>query len=413
MINTFRNYLKEAKSTAPLSDGPLTHLYHTSSLGHMAGEDGASHAIGSLNTLFSHLVKGKLPKDLKVKVDGSPSVVMSGPSAKYPNGTVATKSAFNVNPKINASHEDIDTNHGDKLGLADKLKDLHDSVSKIIPPGMTVQGDLMHSGDKDVREELIDGRPHLTFKSNLIRYAVPSDSEEADKIRNSKIGVALHTMYDEHGRAKPISETDMAKLGQHPDVHVMSVIPTNPPAMDKDTAAKINQHLTKATVHHDALTRPDDSGTTGYDAIHPHGLSMETYVNHTIRENKPQSVSGYTQWLADRGEKEAMKMKTAGSQAKKRADAQEKIAHVKKNKAHFDNAFGLQSELEKATSHMSDAMAQTHGYRSFIGDQETGPEGHVYNYKGKSVKIVRRRPEEGSSGVAFSQANLQKGGVGK
>lgn len=413
MVSTFRSYLNEVKSTAPLNNGPLTHLYHTSSLGHMAGEEGTGHAIGALNTLFSHLIKGKLPKDLKVKVDGSPSVVMSGPSAKHPAGTVATKSAFNVNPKINASHEDIDKNHGDKLGLADKLKDLHDAVAKVIPPGMTVQGDLMHSGDKDVREELIDGKPHLTFKSNLIRYAVPSDSEEADKIRSSKVGVALHTIYDEHGRAKPISETDMAKMGQHPDVHVMSVIPTNPPALDKDAATKINQHLTSAAVHHDAMTRPDEHGNTGYDAVQPHGLSLETYVNHTIRENKPQSLAGYTQWLSDRGEKEAMKMKTIGSQAKKRADAQEKIDHVKKNKAHFENALALQHHLEKATSHMSDAMAGTHGYRSFIGDQETGPEGHVYNYKGKSVKIVRRRPEEGGTGVAFSQANLQKGGVGK
>lgn len=413
MINTFRNYLIEAKSAAPLSDGPLTHLYHTSSLGHLGGEEGANHSIGALNTLFSHLVKGKMPKDVKVKVDGSPSVVMTGPSAKYPAGTVATKSAFNVNPKINASHEDIDRHHGDKLGLADKLKDLHDSVAKIIPPGMTVQGDLMHSGSKDVREEMIDGHPHLTFKSNLIRYAVPSESEEADKIRNSKVGLAIHTIYDEHGRAKPISEADMAKLGQHPDVHVMSVMPTNPPVMDKDQAAKINQHLTSAAVHHDALRLPDQNGATGYEAIQPHGLNMETYVNHTIRENKPQSVGGFMQWLQDRGEREAMKMKTAGSQMKKRADAQQNIAYIKKNKHHFENAFNMQHHLEKATSHMSDVMANTHGYRSFIGDQETGPEGHVYNYKGKSVKIVRRRPEEGGTGVAFSQANLQKGGVGK
>lgn len=408
---TFRSYLLEAKSTAPLGDGPLTHLYHTSSLGHLGGEDAADHSIGALNTLFSHLVRGKLPKDLKVKVDGSPSVVMSGPSAATPNGTVATKSAFNVNPKINASHEDIDRNHGDKLGLADKLKDLHDAVSKVVPPGMTVQGDLMHSGNKDVREEMIDGKPHLTFKSNLIRYAVPSDSEEAEKIKNSKVGVAIHTMYDEHGRAKPVSEADMAKMNQHPDVHVMSVIPTNPPVMDKGVAAKINQHLTTAAVHHDNLRQPDVEGKTGYEAIAPHGLAMETYINHTIRENKPQSIGGFMQWISDRGEKEAMKMKTAASQTKKRAAAQEVISHIKKNKAHFENAFDLQQHLEKATSHMADAMASTHGYRSFIGDVETGPEGHVYNYKGKSVKVVRRRSEEG--GVAFSQANLQKGGVGK
>lgn len=407
-VASFRNYLIEARASDPLGDGPLTHLYHTSSLGHMAGEKGTDHALGVLNKLYSHIVKGKLPKDVKVKVDGSPSVVLSGPSAKYPSGTVATKSAFNVNPKINASHEDIDRNHGDKLGLAEKLKDLHDNVSKIIPPGMTVQGDLVHSGSKDVREEMIDGVPHLTFKSNLIRYAVPSDSEEAEKIRNSKVGIALHTVYDEHGRARPMSDADNAKIGQHPDVHIMSVNATNPPVIDKDKAAAIHGLLGAAEVHHESLKQPDDRGVTGYEAIAPHGQTMETYVNHTIRENKPQSLDGFMEWINNRGEKEAMKMKTEVAQNRKRQEAQSIISHIKKNRGHFENAFALQTALENATSHLSDSMMSTHGYRSFIGDRETGPEGHVY----RGVKIVRRRPGE-EGGVAFSQANLQKGGVGK
>jgi hypothetical protein len=412
MLN-FRHYLLEAKAAAVLGDGPLTHLYHTSSLGHLAGADGTEHGLGALNTLLSHVIKGKLPKDLKVKVDGSPSVVVSGPSAKHPAGTVATKSAFNANPKINASHEDIDRNHGDKLGLAEKLKDLHDNVPSILPPGMTVQGDLVHSGNKDVREEMIDGVPHLTFKSNLLRYAVPSNSEEAEKIRNSKVGVALHTIYDEHGRAKPISEDDMARIGQHPDVHFMSVMPTNPPVIDKDTVSRVQQHLQNAAAHHEALSKPDQDGHTGYDLVTPHGMALETYVNHTIREGKPQSLGGFTQWLQDRGEKEAMKMKTAASQNSKRQAAQGVIMHVRRNKAHFENALGLQQEMEQATSHLSDSMTNTHGYRSFIGDQEVGPEGHVYNYKGSSVKVLRRRPDEESGKLSFTAANLQKGGVGK
>lgn len=412
MLN-FRHYLREAREAAVLGDGPLTHLYHTSSLGHLAGAEGTAHAIGALSTLHSHIVKGKLPKDLKVKVDGSPSVVASAPSAKYPDGTVATKAAFNVNPKINASHEDIDRNHGDKLGLAEKLKDLHDNLPRILPPGMTVQGDLMHSGSKDVREEMIDGKPHLTFKSNLLRYAVPSDSEEAEKIRNSKVGIALHTIYDEHGKAKPISEEDMAKIGQHPDVHLMSVMPTNPPIIDKQTSAKIQQHIQNASAYHDALSQPDEEGNTGYDMIAPHGMPLETYVNHSIREGKPQSLGGFTQWMHDRGEREASKMKTPAAQNSKRQAAQEVIMHVKRNKAHFENALGLQQELEHATSHLSDSMTGTHGYRSFIGDQEVGPEGHVYNYKGSSVKVLRRRPDEETGKMSFTAANLQKGGVGK
>lgn len=410
----FRSYLAEARQAEVLGDGPLTHLYHTSSLGHLAGAKGTEHAINALSTLHAGVVKGKLPKELSVKVDGSPSVVITGPNAKNPMGTVATKSAFNVNPKINASHEDIDRNHGDKLGLADKLKDVLDNAHHIIPPGMMVQGDVIHGGAKDVQHEDIEGVPHHSFKANLIRYAVPSDSDEAQKIDQSKVGLALHTIYDEHGKARPMTADDFAKLGQHPDVHLMPVHPTNPPTLDPNKSNMIAGHLQNASNIHQAMMEPDQmTGQNGYDAISPHGLDLETYVNHTIRNGEKQSLGGYMQWLSARGDREANKVKTPAAQQRKRAVAAQQIAYVKHNKGHFNNAINLQNELENATSHLSDSLMFTHGYRSFIGNQETGPEGHVYNYKGKSVKIVRRRPDEATGGVAFSQANLQKGGQGR
>lgn len=405
MIN-FKEYLLEARSSAPLNDGPLLHLSHTSELGHKMGEAGTEHALGALGTLYKHAAKGTLPKELSVKVDGAPSVVIDGPNSRNPMGSVGTKATFNANPKINASHEDIDANHGHSLGLSSKLKDVLDSAHKVIPPGMRVQGDVTHGGAKDISIQDIDGVPHATWKSNLMKYAVPVDSEEGQKALNSKVGLALHTVYDETGRARPITQEDMNRIGSHPDVHIMSVFPTNPAAMTPEHAKAINGHLQAAAQHHEALKGP------GYAAVTPHGIDLETYINSTIRNGGQQSLGGYMQWLADRGEKKASAVKTAPAQARKRQEAQIQIAHVKKNKKHFENALGLQNAVENATSTMSDALANTHGYRTFIGDQETGPEGHVYNYKGKSVKIIRRRPSEEGK-VAFSQANLQKGGFGK
>lgn len=412
-MQNFRDFLAEARSAAAMEDGPLTHLFHSSSLPHLAGPKGTDHAIGALSTLYQNIAKGKLPKELAVKVDGSPSVVISGPTAKHPGGTVATKSAFNVNPKINSSHHDIDINHGDKIGLADKLKDIYDNVPMMIPPGMTVQADLLHSGAKDTRQEMIDGVQHTTFKSNLLRYGVPSDSEEAQNILNSKVGLAIHTIYDENGKPRPVSDEDLAKIRPHPSVHLMNVKPMNPPVITPEQAQAVQQHLQNAQNLHAAMMQADPkTGLNAYQVVEPHGLNMETYVNHTIRHGEPQSIGGFMQWNLDRAEREASKMKSPAGQLKKRLQGQQIIADIKKNKAHFQNAMQLQQELEGATSHLSDTMMSTHGYRSFIGDQETGPEGHVYNYKGKSVKIVRRRPSE-AGGVAFSQANLQKGGVGK
>lgn len=400
MLLNFRNYLIEARDSNIMGAGPLLHSYHPSSLGHLAGPEGTARALETLNNLHEHIKKGKLPAETSVKVDGSPSLVLTGPSAGAPRGSVSTKTQeVTKNPKINKSHEDIDINHGDKPLLANKLKDVHDIVASTIPPGMKVQGDLMHTGH-DVATEDIEGVPHYTFKSNLMKYAVPVESEEGQKVGNSKVGLAIHTIYDEHGNARPIKDSELAKLSQNPDVHMMSVKPEGKPEIDFQKSNRVAQHLQNAAAIHDAMVK---SG--GYEPVMQHGQDLETYVNHTVRHNQPQNLEGFAQWIADRGERKASEMKTAKSQAMKREAAQAVIDHVMRHKEHFNNALALQNELENATSHLSDSMMRTHGYRTFIGDQEVGPEGHMLN----GLKIVRRRSDPETGRPGFSQMNFQQG----
>ena len=65
---------------------------------------------------------------------------------------VASKSAFNKNPKINYTHEDIEKNHGHAPGLVSKLKAALDHLPKVTKPGKVYQGDFMyHKDDGDVR----------------------------------------------------------------------------------------------------------------------------------------------------------------------------------------------------------------------------------------------------------------------
>lgn len=412
----FKDFLIEARASQGAIDPNEIHLPHPSSFGHMNGGSGTEMVMNALSDLYKHVSRGSVPPGASVKADGAPAIDMEGPTNRHVQGSVATKSqAIAKNPKINASHEDVDANYGEaeKLGLNHKLKSVLDVIPKILPPGMKVKADIMHGGGKTTHTETIDGVPHTMFSSNLIRYGVPTDSPEAERIANSKIGLAIHGIYDKTGKLRPISQQELGMLNDHPDVHVMSLQHDNPPVVTPEQAKRVQGHLKAAAAFHQALSpQVDEIGnptSSGYDAVLPHGLDLETYVNHTIRQGVPQHVGGFMQWLQDRGEKQASKVVTEPAKNRKRAEAQKIIAHVKANKHHFDNALRLQQELEGATNVLSDTMNNTHRYRAFIGDQETGPEGHYINHKGVSLKIVRRRPDEGSTAPAFSQANLQQG----
>jgi hypothetical protein len=59
----------------------------------------------------AHMTSGAKSSNLTMKYDGSPSLVF-GHHPSNGKFFVATKSAFNKNPKINHTEKDIDKNHG-------------------------------------------------------------------------------------------------------------------------------------------------------------------------------------------------------------------------------------------------------------------------------------------------------------
>ena len=57
-----------------------------------------------------------------------------------------------------------------------------------------LQGDIAFT-QKDLSTETFDGEKYITFQPNTIVYAVPANSDLADKIKAAKIGVMFHTQY--------------------------------------------------------------------------------------------------------------------------------------------------------------------------------------------------------------------------
>jgi hypothetical protein len=382
-MKTFKTYLLEAKETGE----KLLHLQHMEDLHIDHGKSGFDHAVKALHQTKEHVESGKADSSLTTKIDGSPSVVM-GHHPKTGKYFVASKSAFNKDPKINYTHEDIERNHGHAPGLVEKLKAALDHGHKIVPKSGVFQGDILHAGAHDMKHT----KSGVSIKPNTITYK--AKGEEADKLKKSKFGVALHTEY--HGsdledmKAAPIS--DHSKFKSHEDVYAPSVAyKGSGKKLSGPAEKKFHAHVAAATEAHGAID---------HSHIEQHREHLNTYINQTVRTGETPSHAGYLKHLEDKKNKAVSSVKTEKAKSAKSILHQSRVdlaagAHKGSIEAALKAHHHLQSAKNILVKHMDDSHT---GLESSINGKKTGPEGYVSNVNGKSAKLVNR--------AQFSRANL-------
>ncbi len=177
--------------------GKLKHLTHLEDLIIEDGLEGAQYAQDIIESL-SNLLAGETPKrDIRVttKLDGAPSLVC-GINPENGQFFVASKAAFNANPKINYTVEDIARNHGNSTGLQQKLEYALKYMPSVIVDGV-YQADLLYVKDDLIAmKDPITGEEMLTFHPNTIVYGVPKQSELGSQVLRSQMGVCIHTKYE-------------------------------------------------------------------------------------------------------------------------------------------------------------------------------------------------------------------------
>ncbi len=130
---------------------------------------------------------------LQVKIDGSPSCFF-GTDPLDSKFFVATKGLFNKNPKLVKSQADARKMfHGD---LGEKMATAFGYLVNFhINPDLVYQSDILFTG-RDKKMAVIDGQKYVTFKPNVLVYAVsPSLKELYNNIITAKLGLVVHTMY--------------------------------------------------------------------------------------------------------------------------------------------------------------------------------------------------------------------------
>lgn len=382
---TFKTFITEEG----LIHKHLTHLQHAEDLPLVAGEQGYHHAIGALKAVNDQL-EGKFnPTKTTIKYDGSPSVVF-GHNPENGKFFVASKSAFNKDPKLNYTPEDIAKNHGHAPGLVDKLTHALEHLKKIAPKNGVYQGDLMYTED-----DKHESKDAYNFTPNTIMYSAPKKSEEGKKMASSKLGIAVHTQY--HGRTIQSMKATGDVTGNfkaHKDVHVL------PHEVNMGDAFRTGKDMTAFDHHIKAAERVKTNMKS--DALHhvmTHGADLSVYFNSTVRDNKTPTAAGYRLHLLNQGKKAVDGVKTPTSKQKHFDVMQSKLRHVEEHQKHFDEFFKLHRHLQLAKDALVNQLkTTTHGYEHSIGGKEASPEGFVAHHNGYPVKLVNR--------AEFSHANF-------
>jgi hypothetical protein len=384
-FNTFLQ-LNESREA---NEEKLTHLEHAEDHVVNAGAEGFHHAYNNLMDVHNKLLGNKNDTKVTMKYDGSPSVIF-GTNPDNGKFFVASKSAFNAQPKINYTPEDIERNHGHAPGLVAKLKAALEHLPKVTPSHGIYQGDIMHtSGDVQYH----NGK--ASFKPNTITYSAPADTKSGKQALNSKIGIAVHTAY--HGPTLESMKAQYApKLNEftkHPDVHMISTDhDVNKVKYTPQQQAEFNQHINAAS------KAAGGANTETYNATAPHTAHIKQYINQTVRNGTVPNHKDFVSYLEGQRDKDVGSVKTPAAQDRKRTIHNSRITDVVRNEKHFDRLFQIHSHLQKAKDVLTNALSSHSEFGHTINGKKTKPEGFVVVRGNRPTKFVDR--------AEFSKANF-------
>lgn len=334
-----------------------------------------------------------------INVDDDEIVVHNSPAVFVVNGDngvgVATKSFFNVSPKINYTEQDIDKNHTGTL--AKKLKVALKYLPSVIPPTRNVvyQGDMLFTDD--LRYFTKDGVKLIGFHPNTIVYTVDAEGPTGKQIAQAKIGIAFHTQYKWDGLNPATAE--VTKFGISKDI-----FKDNPNVFIIDTISNFDNKSTKFDKNYDSQF--NEIRTLGnniqWELLEQPLVSQTimTFINTHFRENKQmQPPIKRAQQLFDYIDNVVEKTKQTKKTQKGKDAVDTKYADVLALKDHKATMINLMKIFDIVTSikldiiHFVDRMST---FNNFVIDSSgnliaTGQEGYVITQtSAKGVKLVDR-----------------------
>ena len=397
---SFKQYLSEEKNL---------HMTHAEDAVIDGGVTGTRNVINYFRALRDMLSGNtKAPVNVSVKWDGAPAV-FAGIDPSDGKFFVAKKGIFNKNPKVYKTDADIDADT--KGDLNDKLKLALAELPKLGITGV-VQGDFLYSKN-DLKEDTIDGEPHITFHPNTIVYAVPKKSGLAKKILRSKIGVVWHTKYRgdsfETMRASFGEEiaSDLKEVSSVWSVDAVFKDLSGSATMTAAETKKVTQMLSEVGKIFRTVGKNILNGLSDNEELR---LRTNVYINSKVREgqrvgNPKVFVRGLIKYIEDYYQKEADKRKTDKGKQAQYDKRDSVLEYFKKNDTRkIEQVFEMYNLLVDIKHMIIGKLNQVEGLKTLLktskGYEVTGQEGFVAidHYGKNALKLVDR--------LQFSKANF-------
>ena len=388
-MQSFKRFLTEK-----VSKGKNTHLIHIEDDIFEDGKAGGRDALNFLESVVNMLAGSSMGKvSVTTKWDGAPAV-FAGTNPENGKFFVATKSLFNVSPKVNHTSADIRRNHSG--GLADKLQVALKELSKLGIKGI-LQGDMMF-GPGDVKKEKIDGESMLTFTPNTITYAVPVNSKFGSRINKAKMGIVFHTSYS--GKTirdlKASFAVSVKGLKKTSSVWFDDATFRNTTGRAMFTASEtvaVRKALAEANVQFRAVGRYADTLKARTDVI----PDLNRFINIKVREGKTDfSSAEFMDWFMKERNVKIGDLKRLETKQRKRAEKNDAVGFMFRTQADLQQLFQFRSSVTKVKTMLVRKLEQIQGIGTFLrtdnGFKVTAPEGFVAvdTMSNKALKLVDR-----------------------
>lgn len=372
------------------------HLDHVEDVILNDGLAGAHIALNFIESVAKNLA-GSSNKTVNVttKWDGSPAIVC-GVNPENGRFFVGTKGAFSKgSPKIIYNEDDIKRFYKGKPGLQRILELCLKHLPKIDIGNVVLQGDVMF-GENEVNEQTIDGKKYTTFKPNTILYAIPFESDLADKVRRAKLGVVFHTTYQ--GKTmkdlEPSFNVNLNDLKQNDDVW-----------FDDATYKDVSGKTTLTQDEYNIVLQHLDDAEEALDALNPIRFEqlltssalvgmIKMHTNNEIRGGKQfhkDYLKNLNKFVEQRIEKENIRDTT---KEKKKA---EYVALLKRLEETIANVLKFQDHITQAKLLIVKKLQNIDDLSTFVprgdgGYDVTPAEGFVAvdHLTNKAVKLVDR-----------------------
>jgi hypothetical protein len=390
-----------------ITKGTNQHLEHLEDGIIDNGSKGGKNAIlflKSIKKMLTGHVGGRL--NVTVKWDGAPAIIC-GINPENGKFFVATKSLFNVNPKINYTTGDIRKNH--EGALANKLEICLRELSKLGIKGI-LQGDLLFTKG-DVKTQTIDDQEYYTFTPNTITYAIPTNSNIGKRIARARLGIVFHTMYS--GSSIKKLTASFGSLTGIPSIS--SVFVTD--ATYKDVAGSATFSNSETNTFDNILKMAEGSlhkaepvlnilNTTDPLAI---GYKLKTFFNYFIRNSEGDMgkvkdlLKNLKPYYINELQKEIDAVSKPETKKKYRDIRDAGLNFIDKHETELYFTVASWISLQRAKNFLIQKLNRLQSVNQFIrtpdGYRVTNPEGYVAIDRVKgAVKLVDR--------LEFSRANF-------